>query len=78
MGAHVPSTNAVVPRARDSSEMHNASVDEDAAAQGGCAQVYLPTGKMCTLQHGHGGSCEFSRAEEAEASRARHRADEGW
>jgi hypothetical protein len=78
MGAHVPSPDAVAPHAPDSSEMHNASVDENAAAQGGCGQVYLPNGKMCTLRHGHDGSCEFSRAEEAEASLARHRADEGW
>jgi hypothetical protein len=58
--------------------MHNASVDEDAAAQGGCGQVYLPTGKMCTLRHGHDASCEFSSVEEADASLARHKADEGW
>lgn len=41
------------------SAMHNASVDEAAAMQGECAQVHLPTGRRCTLPHGHPGSCEF-------------------
>ena len=39
--------------------MHNASVDEAAAMQGECAQVHLPTGRRCTLPHGHRGSCDF-------------------
>ena len=39
--------------------MHNASVDEAAAMQGECAQVHLPTGRRCTLPHGHPGSCDF-------------------
>lgn len=49
------------------SDVHNASVDEDAARLGGCAQVHLPTGRMCTLPHGHLTSCDFSPASEAQA-----------
>jgi hypothetical protein len=59
-------------------EVHNASVDESAARQGGCAQVHLPTGGMCTLRHGHEGSCEFSPAGQADAVLARHRAVDHW
>jgi len=49
------------PTARfaETSQMHNASVDEVAAMAGECAQVHLPSGRICTLQHGHRGSCEF-------------------
>lgn len=59
-------------------EVHNAAVDEAAALQGGCAQVHLPTGRMCTLRHGHQGSCEFSPAGQADALLAEHKADEHW
>ena len=51
--------------------MHNASVDEFAASQGECAQVHLPTGRMCTLPHGHSGSCRFISPDAAYASLAR-------
>jgi hypothetical protein len=54
-------------RAADTSEMHNASVDEVAARKGACAQVHLPTGRMCILAHGHRGSCDFIPAEAAYA-----------
>lgn len=45
----------------DRREAHNASVDidEDAAEEGACAQVHLPTGRMCTLQYDQEGSCDF-------------------
>jgi len=59
-------------------ELHNASVDEDAARLGGCAQVHLPTGQMCTLRHGHHGSCEFSPARDAAAALAQHKAAGQW
>jgi len=55
--------------------MHNASVDEDAAREGECAQVHLPTGRTCTLPHGHERSCEFISAAAALACLAHHRAD---
>lgn len=57
---------------------HNPSVDEDRRHDGACAQVHLPTGRMCTKQHGHGASCEFVRPDQVESSLARHQAVEGW
>ena len=59
--------------AADTPEMHNASVDEDAAREGVCAQVHLPTGWMCVLPHGHTGTCNFIPAETAYASLPSHR-----
>lgn len=53
------STAMTAPCQRETSEMHNASVDEDAARAGECAQIHLPTGRICTLEHGHKKSCEF-------------------
>ena len=76
MGAtRYPSTHAATWRAPDTSEMHNASVNEDAARQGVCAQVHLPTGRMCTLPHGHRASCHFVQAENACAAPSHHRSD---
>jgi hypothetical protein len=69
------STVTTAWRATDTSEMHNASVDEDAAKEGACAQVHLPTGRMCVLPHGHKGSCDFIPAEAAYASLPHHRSD---
>ena len=65
--AHL-SADIAARRGADTSEMHNASVDEDAARKGACAQVHLPTGRMCILTHGHTGSCDFIPAEAAYAS----------
>ena len=62
------STDTAARRGADTSEMHNASVDEVAARQGACAQVHLPTGRMCILPHGHRGSCDFIPADAAYAS----------
>ena len=79
MDTHTDSTsNALGSPVGSASEVHNAPVDEHAGAQGGCAQVHLPTGAMCTLRHGHKRSCEFSSAARAEASLAEHRAAEHW
>ncbi|QGN57482.1 hypothetical protein [Nostocoides sp. HKS02] len=78
MDPHSPSTRDLGPTADNASEVHNPSIDETAAAQGACAQVYLPTGAMCTLRHGHDGSCEFSPAVGADAVLAKHKADEHW
>ena len=73
MGAtRYPSTHAATWRAPDTSEMHNASVNEDAARRGACAQVHLPTGRMCTQPHSHSGSCIFIPAEVAHASLPQH------
>jgi hypothetical protein len=71
MGTPIGSnTNTATLWPANASEMHNASVDEDAARAGECAQVHLPTGRMCTLRHGHAGSCKFISAEAAAASLA--------
>jgi hypothetical protein len=58
--------------------MHNASIDEDAAKEGGCGRVHLPTGRTCNLVAGHPASCDFVAAGEADTSLAQHKADEGW
>ena len=51
------------PDARtDRLEVHNASVDESIAATGRCATVHLPTGRICTLDQSHEGSCDFTPA----------------
>jgi hypothetical protein len=60
------------------SDSHNASVDEDAARQGGCAQLHLPTGRMCTLRHGHNGSCEFTPADQVKTVLTQHKAADHW
>ncbi|WP_407342885.1 hypothetical protein [Pengzhenrongella phosphoraccumulans] len=59
-------------------EVHNAAVDAVRRRQGACAQVHLPTGRICVLRHGHGASCEFVPAGEADASLARHRLAGAW
>ena len=74
--AHV-STDTAAWRAADTPEMHNASVDEFAARKGACAQVHLPTGRMCILPHGHQGSCDFIAADAAYASLPAHRPGRG-
>jgi hypothetical protein len=69
MGAPQQSnTDPVAPRTADRPEMHNVSVDEFAAREGRCAQVHLPTGRMCAMPHAHNGSCEFISVEAAYAS----------
>jgi hypothetical protein len=69
------STDTATRRAEETSEMHNASVDEDATREGACAQVHLPTGRMCILPHGHKGSCDSIPAEAAYPSLPPHRSD---
>ena len=69
------STDTAVRGVAETSVMHNASMDEVAARKVACAQVHLPTGRMCILQHGHRGSCDFLPAEAAYASLPPHRSD---
>ncbi len=78
MDTNSPGTSASGPRSADVPAVHNSAVDEAAAQLGGCAQVHLPTGRMCTLRNGHDGSCEFTPAEQADALLADHKAAEGW
>ncbi len=40
-------------------ELHNPSVNEALADDGACAQIHLPTGRVCLLAHHHPGSCQF-------------------
>jgi hypothetical protein len=44
---------------RERPDAHNVSVDESVCGDGGCGQVHLPTGRTCTLEHGHDASCDF-------------------
>jgi hypothetical protein len=46
-------------RSEDRPDAHNASVDEEVARAGGCGQTHLATGRTCTLEHHHQGSCDF-------------------
>ncbi len=55
------------PQPADRHELHNASVDETLATVGACAQVHLQTGRICTRDHGHEGSCDFTPADDARA-----------
>ncbi|MCW2611817.1 MAG: hypothetical protein QOC93_1806 [Actinomycetota bacterium] len=48
-------------------DLHNPAVDEDAARHGACAGVHLQTGRMCTLENGHPGSCDFVARDELPA-----------
>jgi hypothetical protein len=78
MKTNSPSKSDPGADADNVSEVHNPSVDQEAAGQGACAQVHLPTGAMCTMRHGHEQSCEFSPAGEADARLALRRTAEGW
>jgi hypothetical protein len=55
------STDTAARRAAETSEMRNASVDEYAARKGACAQVHLPTGRMCTCRTVTGGRATSSQ-----------------
>ncbi|MGH3669272.1 MAG: hypothetical protein ACRDSH_01360 [Pseudonocardiaceae bacterium] len=37
----------------------NSSVDAQLARAGACAQIHLPSGRICALPHHHRGSCRF-------------------
>lgn len=52
------------------SAAHNVSVDEGRRREGACAQLHLPTGRMCTLPHGHTDSCTFVAPDQVAASLA--------
>ena len=44
----------------DRQDLHNTSVDKNVADAGRCGQVHLATGRTCTLEQGHNGSCDFA------------------
>ena len=50
--------------------VHNPSVDEELARRGACGQTHLPTGRVCVLDHGHAGSCEFLPRDRVEGAMA--------
>jgi hypothetical protein len=70
-------TPAAVPP-DDRPEVHNISVDDQLAETGACSQVHLPTGRTCTLEHRHPGSCDFVARQDLQDSVAAHRAADGW
>ena len=65
-------------RHRGALDVHNTDVDEETARMGACGQVHLPTGRTCTREHGHPGSCEFVSRERIQESLARHRGRDRW
>ena len=74
----VPDSFADAFSAPEPPEAHNTSIDEDLLRAGACARVHLPTGRACTLRHGHAGSCEFVQPGQAAATLLRHQQGEGW
>jgi hypothetical protein len=40
-------------------DLHNASIDEPAAAAGRCGMIHLPTGRICRAPARHAGGCDF-------------------
>jgi hypothetical protein len=40
-------------------DVHNAGIDELAAAAGRCGTIHLPTGRTCRAPARHTGSCDF-------------------
>lgn len=57
-------------------ESHNTSMDQTVADAGGCAQVHLPTGRTCTLPHGHEGTCQFIAPDQVADALTRLRPDQ--
>jgi len=40
-------------------DLHNAGIDEVAAAEGRCGALHLPSGRVCQKQARHADGCEF-------------------
>jgi hypothetical protein len=40
-------------------DVHNASIDEPAAAAGRCGTIHLPSGRVCRAPAHHAGGCDF-------------------
>jgi hypothetical protein len=55
MTRSIPSPTSDVERL----DLHNASVDEPAAAAGNCGTTHLPTGRVCRARAHHVGGCDF-------------------
>ena len=78
MDTNSAGTSASGPRSEAVPAVHYAAIDETAALLGGCAQVHLPSGRMCTMRNGHAGSCQFTPAELVDALLDDRKAVEGW
>jgi hypothetical protein len=46
-------------RALERRDLHNASIDFEAALAGYCAFTHLASGRVCRLPYGHVDSCRF-------------------
>jgi hypothetical protein len=40
-------------------DLHNASIDEPAAAAGWCGMIHLPSGRICRARARHTSGCTF-------------------
>ena len=56
----------VPEQGEDRQDLHNTSVSQQAADAGRCGQVHLATGRTCTLEQGHSGSCDFASPDQVE------------
>ena len=63
--AAAPTGQALGIGADRNREVHNATVHETVARVGLCAQIHLPTGRLCMLPYRHRGSCDFRPPHEA-------------
>ena len=51
---------AQFPRTGDERlDLHNATIDERAAAVGCCGMIHLPTGRICRTRARHADGCTF-------------------
>jgi hypothetical protein len=41
-------------------DLHNSSINLEAALAGHCAFTHLASGRVCRLPYGHAGSCRFA------------------
>jgi hypothetical protein len=47
-------------RALERRDLHNSSINLEAALAGRCAFTHLASGRVCRLAYGHVGSCRFA------------------
>jgi hypothetical protein len=40
-------------------DLHNINVDFEAASDGLCGFLHMPTGRLCHLSYGHSGACDL-------------------
>jgi hypothetical protein len=48
------------PRALERRDLHNSSINFEAALAGHCAFTHLASGRVCQLPYGHVDSCRFA------------------